>query len=174
MTSADDGGRPALTVRGLAAWSYLLVVGLLGLVILALVFAGTPRVDLDAAHQPAGLLGDPGPGARSASCARSSRPAARTRTGITMSTMFSFAALLFFGLPSAVAVQALATVVAGVVHRDVWWRTAFNLGQHTLSLMASWWVLSLGGLTGLPTGAQSALRARTCWCSPPPPSPTSA
>ena len=74
-------------------------------------------------------------------------------TGITMSTMFSFAALLFFGLPSAVAVQALATVVAGVVHRDVWWRTAFNLGQHTLSLMASWWVLSLGGLSGLPTGA---------------------
>ena len=36
MTEADDSGRPALTVRGLAAWSYLLFVGLLGLSILTL------------------------------------------------------------------------------------------------------------------------------------------
>ena len=152
MTSADDGGRPALTVRGLAAWSYLLVVGLLGLVVLTLVFAGTPRVDVDAVtNLPAFwailtlvLIGELRP---------IFTPGRPDPSGITMSTMFSFAALLFFGLPSAVAVQALATVVAGVVHRDVWWRTAFNLGQHTLSLMASWWVLSLGGLSGLPTGA---------------------
>ena len=151
MTDAD-GGHPALIVRGLAAWSFLLGVGLLGVATLALVFVATPRIQFDQlTARPAFwailalvLVGELRP---------IFTPGRPDPTGITMSTMFSFAALLFFGLPSAAALQALATVVAGVVHRDAWWRTAFNLGQHTLSLMASWWLLSLGGLTGLPTGA---------------------
>jgi diguanylate cyclase (GGDEF)-like protein len=152
MTKADDRGQPALRVHGVATWSYLITVGLLGAGILALIFLGTPVADFDQlADRPAFwailvlvLIGELRP---------IFTPGRPDPTGITMSTMFSFAALLFFGLPSAAAVQALATVLAGVVHRDAWWRTAFNLGQHTLSLMASWWLLSLGGVTGLPTGA---------------------
>jgi diguanylate cyclase (GGDEF)-like protein len=151
MTDADDGDL-GLAAPGLAAWTFLLGVGAFGVAALALIFVGTPLTHIhQLANRPAFwailalvLVGELRP---------IFTPGRPDPTGITMSTMFSFAALLFFGLPSAAAVQALATVVAGVVHRDAWWRTAFNLGQHTLSLMASWWLLSLGGVAGLPTGA---------------------
>jgi len=77
----------------------------------------------------------------------------RDSPGITTSTMFSFAALLFFGLPSAVAVQAVATVATALVYGTQWWRTGFNLGQHTLNLMVAWWVLDQAGVAGVPSGA---------------------
>src|SRR6476660_5540203 len=110
MTDADDSGRPALIVRGVAAWSYLLFIGVLGLFVLAVVFVGTSRVDLDnLTDLPAFwailalvVVGELRP---------IFTPGRPDPSGITMSTMFSFAALLFFGLPSAVAVQAVATVV---------------------------------------------------------------
>ncbi|HEX6921330.1 MAG TPA: bifunctional diguanylate cyclase/phosphodiesterase [Actinomycetes bacterium] len=70
--------------------------------------------------------------------------------GVTTSTAFSFAALLFFGLGAAVVVQALATALTGAVWRKAWWRTAFNLGQHTLCLALAGWVLGLGSLAALP------------------------
>jgi diguanylate cyclase (GGDEF)-like protein len=79
----------------------------------------------------------------------------RDSAGITTSTMFSFAALLFFGLAGAVAVQAFATVVTAIVHRKQLWRTGFNLGQHTFTLMVAWWVLDQGGVSGVPTGASA-------------------
>jgi diguanylate cyclase (GGDEF)-like protein len=153
MTRTDDAARPVLVVRGPVAWTYVLAVGGLGVAILGLIFAGTSRTEIDQltnlpsfwAILALVLIGELRP---------IFTPGRPDPTGITMSTMFSFAALLFFGLPSAAAVQALATVVAGIVHRDAWWRTAFNLGQHTVSLMASWWLLSLGGVTGDPAGAE--------------------
>jgi diguanylate cyclase (GGDEF)-like protein len=151
MTHADDV-HTGLAVPGLAAWTFLLGVGAFGAAALVWIFVGTPLTHFhQLANRPAFwailalvLVGELRP---------IFTPGRPDPTGITMSTMFSFAALLFFGLPSAAAVQALATVIAGVVHRDAWWRTAFNLGQHAMSLMASWWLLSLGGVTGLPTGA---------------------
>ena len=92
MTSDDS--HPPIAVRGFAAWAYLVGVGLLGISILALVFAGTPRVDLDAlADRPAFwsilalvLVGELRP---------IFTPGRPDPTGITISTMFSFAALLF-------------------------------------------------------------------------------
>ena len=72
-------------------------------------------------------------------------------TGITTSTAFAFAALLFFGLPVAAVLHALAAVIQGGLERKVWWRTAFNVGQYTLSLLVAWYVLTLGGLSASPT-----------------------
>jgi diguanylate cyclase (GGDEF)-like protein len=72
-------------------------------------------------------------------------------TGITTSTAFAFAALLFFGLPVAAVLHALAAVIQGTLERKVWWRTAFNVGQYTLSLLAAWYVLTLGGISASPT-----------------------
>ncbi|MGZ4594536.1 MAG: EAL domain-containing protein [Actinomycetes bacterium] len=137
--------------RSLAARSYLFAVSGVGVAAMLLILLGTPRAEIRQLTDLSAfwtilvlvLVGELRP---------IFTPGRPDPAGITMSTMFSFAALLFFGLPSAVAVQALATVAAGVVHRTEWWRTAFNLGQHTLSLTVSWWLLSLGGVTGLPTG----------------------
>jgi diguanylate cyclase (GGDEF)-like protein len=144
--------RAAFTRRNATATCYLLAVSGLGIASMLLVFLGTSPAQIRALTDlPAfwmilvlALVGELRP---------ILTPGRPNPAGITMSTMFSFAALLFFGLPSAVMVQALATVVTGAVHRTGWWRTAFNLGQHTLSLMVAWWLLSAGGVSGLPTGA---------------------
>jgi diguanylate cyclase (GGDEF)-like protein len=71
--------------------------------------------------------------------------------GVATSTTFTFASLLVFGLPVAAALQALATVITGVVRRKAWWRTLFNIGQYTLSLAAGWAVLALSGVHADPS-----------------------
>jgi diguanylate cyclase (GGDEF)-like protein len=129
---------------------YLSTVTLLGLVALVLVFTATSRSELDdLAHRPEfwvimGLV-----------LVGELRPILaagwRHSSGITTSTMFTFAALIFLGLPSAAVVQALAILVTALVYRKEWWRTAVNLGQHTVNLMVAWWVLDLGSAAGAPT-----------------------
>jgi diguanylate cyclase (GGDEF)-like protein len=149
---AQLASRATFTRRDPGATAYLLAVSGLGIVSMLLIFLGTSRAEVHAlTDQPAFwtilvlvLVGELRP---------IFTPGRADPAGITMSTMFTFAALLFFGLPSAVAMQALATVVTAVALRTDWWRAAFNVGQHTLSLMVSWWLLSVGGVTGLPTGA---------------------
>ena len=137
--------RPSLRV-------YLWSVTVLGISALALIFASTSGGDVrELVERPAFwvilglvLVGELRPIFTTGS---------RDSSGITMSTMFSFAALLYFGLPSAATVQALATVVTALVYGTQWWRTGFNLGQHTLSLMVAWWVLDQGGVSGIPAGS---------------------
>ncbi|CAN5156356.1 cyclic Di-GMP phosphodiesterase RmdB [soil metagenome] len=84
---------------------------------------------------------------------------ARDANGLALSTSFVFALLLRYGLPIAVLVQAIATTVADVSQRKAPWRTAFNIGQFTLSWSAAAVVMKLAGhqaSTGAPldlTGA---------------------
>jgi diguanylate cyclase (GGDEF)-like protein len=62
---------------------------------------------------------------------------ARDANGLQLSTSFVFALLLRYGLPIAIVVQALATVVADVSRGKAPWRTAFNIGQYSLSWSAA-------------------------------------
>jgi diguanylate cyclase (GGDEF)-like protein len=66
-------------------------------------------------------------------------------TGVTPSTAFTFALLLHAGLPIALVLQAAATVAAALVPRRAIWRTAFNVGQFSLSYAAADVVLQMCG-----------------------------
>ncbi|MDQ1614668.1 MAG: hypothetical protein QOJ60_607 [Actinomycetota bacterium] len=90
-------------------------------------------------------------------------PAAARGAVVTTSTAFSFAALITFGLPVAVAVQALATLVSGVATRRVWWGVTFSLGQQALSLALAWRVLDLVHAAGYPAGAPAPTALDLAW-----------
>ncbi len=62
------------------------------------------------------------------------------------SITFSFAALLYWGLPAAALLQAAATVIAGTVARRAPFRNAFNAAQFTLSLGAAAAALAVSGV----------------------------
>ena len=70
---------------------------------------------------------------------------------ITVSTTFSFALLLSFGLLPALAAQLLASVVQDAVARKPWWRAWFNVGQYALTLAAA--AVVLGALSDVPRAA---------------------
>ncbi|WP_440069145.1 putative bifunctional diguanylate cyclase/phosphodiesterase [Streptosporangium sp. OZ121] len=65
--------------------------------------------------------------------------------GTYPSTMFTFAALLHYGLPVAVLLQAVAMVVNGAVTRKASHRVMFNIAQVTLACTAAGLVLGLFG-----------------------------
>ncbi|GAA3005035.1 putative bifunctional diguanylate cyclase/phosphodiesterase [Streptosporangium longisporum] len=65
--------------------------------------------------------------------------------GTYPSTMFTFAALLHYGLPVAALLQAVAIVVNGVVTRKAWHRVMFNIAQVTLACSAAGLVLGVFG-----------------------------
>jgi diguanylate cyclase (GGDEF)-like protein len=62
---------------------------------------------------------------------------ARDANGLVLSTSFVFALLLRYGLPVAILVQALGTAVTDASRRKAPWRTAFNIGQFSLSWAAA-------------------------------------
>ncbi|HVA61765.1 MAG TPA: EAL domain-containing protein [Mycobacteriales bacterium] len=66
--------------------------------------------------------------------------------GVTISTAFVFALLLHWGLPVALLMQTVATVVADTVRRRAPWRTTFNVAQYALSWSAAAAVLAIGGV----------------------------
>ncbi|WP_017605353.1 putative bifunctional diguanylate cyclase/phosphodiesterase [Nocardiopsis alkaliphila] len=55
-------------------------------------------------------------------------------TGVPTSLPFSFALVIFYGLPVAALVQCAATIVAGVARGHAAHRTAFNSAQYVLTL----------------------------------------
>ncbi|MFC0550100.1 putative bifunctional diguanylate cyclase/phosphodiesterase [Planotetraspora thailandica] len=57
--------------------------------------------------------------------------------GTPTSTMFTFAVLMHYGLPTAVLMQAVAVIVNGCLHRRAWHRVMFNIAQATLAYSAS-------------------------------------
>ncbi|OUC94100.1 putative bifunctional diguanylate cyclase/phosphodiesterase [Streptosporangium minutum] len=65
--------------------------------------------------------------------------------GTYPSTMFAFAALLHYGLPVAVLMQAVGMVVNCAVTRKAWHRVMFNIAQATLACTAAGLVLALFG-----------------------------
>lgn len=71
--------------------------------------------------------------------------------GTYPSTMFTFAALLYFGLPVAVLMQVAATSVNGVATRKAWHRVIFNAAQATLALTAAAILLRMFGIVPQPS-----------------------
>ena len=63
---------------------------------------------------------------------------------------FCFAALLFWGLPVAVLLRAITTIIVALSGRQALFRAAFNVAQFTLSLSAAAAVLTLGGVHPTP------------------------
>jgi len=66
--------------------------------------------------------------------------------GTYPSAMFTFAVLLYYGLPVAVLMQAAAIAVNGVATRKAWHRVLFNIAQSTLALTAAAVVLGVFGI----------------------------
>jgi diguanylate cyclase (GGDEF)-like protein len=66
------------------------------------------------------------------------------------SVTFSFAALIFWGLPVALLLRVLSTVIVGLAERKAVKRTAFNAAEVTLSMAAAGLVMLLFGVHGSP------------------------
>ena len=77
-------------------------------------------------------------------------PGTNDTNSATTSTTFAFAAMMYLGPPYAFAMQAVATVVAGVATRRAGHRTLFNVAQYTLSLGAAALVFQLWGVSATP------------------------
>lgn len=71
-------------------------------------------------------------------------------SGATPSTSFTFATMLYAGLPTALLLQTIATIVTGGLRRRAPYRTAFNVAQYTLSFAGSALVLMLFGIRPSP------------------------
>jgi diguanylate cyclase (GGDEF)-like protein len=69
---------------------------------------------------------------------------------ITTSTTFAFAILLAFGTAPAVLVLTLASAMADITDRRIWWKVLFNIAQYTLALSAAGLVLNAHQSDGLP------------------------
>ena len=113
---------------------YVAAVSLGGLVVLAALLArgepGLPRVETGAFVVLATLfiVGEFLP----------VRALPRNRGGFaTTSTTFGFAILLGWGLPVAVAVQAVGSALADMAQRKPWFKVCFNVGQYTLAMASA-------------------------------------
>ncbi|MGH3156060.1 MAG: diguanylate cyclase, partial [Streptosporangiaceae bacterium] len=62
------------------------------------------------------------------------------------SVTFSFAALLYWGLPVAALFKAVCTIIAGRANGKAWFRCVFNAAQDVLGLGAAWAALGLAGI----------------------------
>ncbi len=72
-------------------------------------------------------------------------PTAPTDNGSPTSLPFSFALIIFYGLPVAGLIQVIATVIAGVARGHAAHRTAFNGAQYVLSFGVADAVIRLFG-----------------------------
>jgi diguanylate cyclase (GGDEF)-like protein len=77
-------------------------------------------------------------------------PGSNETNAASVSTLFTFAALLYAGLPLAAILQAIAAVACGILHRRAAHRTAFNVAQLAISLGAAMLVLMAFGITASP------------------------
>ncbi|MFI0368599.1 putative bifunctional diguanylate cyclase/phosphodiesterase [Actinomadura sp. 1N219] len=136
--------------RGSPLWIYFVVVILLGVAAGGVAFSGLTADDLDAlASTPVFwilgcfiIFGELRP---------IITPGSTENNGATTSTTFSFAALLYAGLPIAAALQAVAVITCGIFRGRTPHRIAFNVAQYTLSLAAAQLVLALFGDLATPT-----------------------
>lgn len=80
-------------------------------------------------------------------------PGSTEEDGGATSTTFTFALLLYVGLPAAAILQAGATVLAGVLTRKAPFRTAFNVAQYACSLAVAALVMWFFGITPSPSDA---------------------
>ncbi|GAA3425135.1 putative bifunctional diguanylate cyclase/phosphodiesterase [Streptosporangium sandarakinum] len=75
--------------------------------------------------------------------------------GTYPSTMFIFAALLHYGMPVAVLIQAIGIVVNAAVTRRAWHRVMFNIAQTTLACAAAGAVLEVLGHPPVTAGGRT-------------------
>ncbi|MFB4310799.1 putative bifunctional diguanylate cyclase/phosphodiesterase [Actinomadura sp. GTD37] len=136
--------------RGSPLWIYFVVVILLGITAGGAAFSGLSAADLDAlVSSPVFwilgcfiIFGELRP---------IITPGSTENNGATTSTTFSFAALLYAGLPIAAALQAVAVITCGILRGRAPHRIAFNAAQYTLSLAAAQLVLALFGDLATPS-----------------------
>jgi diguanylate cyclase (GGDEF)-like protein len=64
-------------------------------------------------------------------------------SGATTSAAFAFAILLGWGLPTALIVQVVASLVADALQRKAWFKVVFNAAQYTLSMAAAGLVIEV-------------------------------
>ncbi|MFG2014395.1 putative bifunctional diguanylate cyclase/phosphodiesterase [Actinomadura geliboluensis] len=136
--------------RGSPLWIYFVVVVLLGITAGGAAFSGLSAADLDA------LVGTPvfwilGCFIIFGEMRPIITPGSTENNGATTSTTFSFAALLYAGLPIAAALQAVAVITCGIFRGRAPHRIAFNAAQYTLSLAAAQLVLALSGNLATPS-----------------------
>jgi diguanylate cyclase (GGDEF)-like protein len=60
---------------------------------------------------------------------------------LTLSAAFAMAVLLVGGLGPALIAQVAASVLQDATSGKPWWRTRFNFGQYTLSMVAAWLIV---------------------------------
>jgi diguanylate cyclase (GGDEF)-like protein len=141
--------RDTVPRRGSPLWIYLLCVTVVGAVVIVTTIAGLDVNDVQTiARSPVFWLlgclivvGELRP---------IITPGLNENNGATASTMFSFAALLYGGLPVAAALQTMAVLVCGVLRRRALHRNVFNAAQFMVSMGAASLVLVLFGKTGSP------------------------
>ncbi|MEU5994438.1 bifunctional diguanylate cyclase/phosphodiesterase [Spirillospora sp. NPDC047418] len=136
--------------RGSPLWIYFVVVILLGVTAGGAAFSGLSSADLDA------LVSTPlfwilGCFIVFGELRPIITPGSTENNGATTSTTFSFAALLYAGLPIAAALQAVAVITCGIFRGRAPHRIAFNAAQYTLSLAAAQLVLALFGDLATPS-----------------------
>jgi diguanylate cyclase (GGDEF)-like protein len=137
--------RDTMPRRGSPLWIYLVSVIGAGVVAFALALSDLGGDDLDMIFQNpvfwilAGfiVLGQLRPIVS---------PGGSETNGAAVSTLFSFAALLYAGLPLAAISQAIAFVAYGMLRRRAVHRTVFNIAQLTLSLGSAALVLMAFGI----------------------------
>ncbi|MCO5991983.1 putative bifunctional diguanylate cyclase/phosphodiesterase [Actinoallomurus rhizosphaericola] len=142
--------RDTVPRRGSPLWSYVVCVTVVGVAALATSFAGLSGGDLRT------LVGGPlfWILAFLIVCGELKpiiTPGSTETTGATVSTTFTFATLIYAGLPTALLLHAVATVATGTLRRRALHRTAFNVGQYTLSFVAAGLVLLTAGISASPT-----------------------
>ncbi len=148
LDTRDSGPRP-----GSPLWAYLTAVSAAG--VLALVIAQVrPGLDglAEAAKTPLlwlvlvlVVLGELRPVMVNSS--------ASLVGGTPTSTMFAFAALMHYGLPTAALMQAVAVIVTGLAHHRAWHRILFNLATVMLACTAAAVVLGAFGIRPSPGSA---------------------
>jgi diguanylate cyclase (GGDEF)-like protein len=142
--------RDTVPRRGSPLWVYVVCVTSVGVVALVTSLAFLQREDLrELVRSPlfwivAGLivLGELKP---------IITPGSTETTGAAISTTFTFATVIYAGLPTALLLQAVATIASGVLRRRALHRNAFNVGQYTLSFTASGLTLLAFGITASPS-----------------------
>ncbi|GLZ05320.1 GGDEF-domain containing protein [Actinomadura sp. NBRC 104412] len=136
--------------RGSPLWTYFLVTTLAGIAACVAALTTLTGADVDA------LVGNPlfwilGCFIIFGELRPIITPGSTENNGATTSTTFSFAALLYAGLPIAALLQAVAATTCGVLRGRSPHRIAFNAAQYTLSLGAAHLVLVLYGVQAGPT-----------------------
>ncbi|MFC5754259.1 putative bifunctional diguanylate cyclase/phosphodiesterase [Actinomadura rugatobispora] len=142
--------RNTMPRRGSPLWIYFVVAVLAGGAACVVALAGLSGADVDA------LLGNPlfwilGCFIVFGELRPIITPGSTENNGATTSTTFSFAALLYAGLPIAALLQAVAAATCGILRGRSPHRIAFNVAQYTLSLGAAQLVLMLFGVRATPT-----------------------